>query len=169
MSTPHFKVVNKTAVPFDVALFMEPRLDNIPSKSTTLAPGGKVEWSPTLASYQICVMMSGDNHSHDEWHWVFPGAAAIVAPLQLGFKAWHAGDLDWADIQAMSNEDMNNVFGEQYTFCQKGGCGWGGTSTVDWQIHGGPAWVDETGEGKLYRPGHQTEVLASVPLTITKT
>ena len=75
-------------------------------------------------------------------------------------------DLDW--IIKIDNEDMNNVFGEQYTFCQKGGCGWGGTSTVDWQIHGGPAWVDETGEGKVYRPGHPTEVLASVPLTITK-
>ena len=168
MSTPHFKIVNKTAVPFNVALFMEPRLDNFPSHSTTLAPGAKVEWSPTLASYQICAMMAGDDHAHNEWSWNFPGVAAMVAPLELGFKAWHDGDLDWADIQAMNNDDMENVFGQQYTFAQKGGCGWGGTKTVDYQIFGGPAWVDETGEGKLWRPGHAVEVVCSNPLSISK-
>ena len=107
MST-HIKIENQTEVPILVALFEQPKCNDHPTRSAVLKPGESCDWgsgSVPLGNYQCYAVMSGDASSHDEWVWHFPGVAEVVAPLELGFKLWHAGDLDWANVKAMSSDD----------------------------------------------------------------
>jgi len=104
------KIENQTEVPVLVALFEQPKCNDHPTRSAVLKPGESCDWgsgSVPLGNYQCYAVMSGDASSHDEWVWHFPGIAEVVAPLELGFKLWHAGDIDWANVKAMSSDDLN--------------------------------------------------------------
>jgi len=117
MST-HIKIENQTEVPILVALFEQPKCNDHPTRSAVLKPGESCDWgsgSVPLGNYQCYAVMSGDASSHDEWVWHFPGIAEVVAPLELGFKLWHQGDIDWANVKAMSSDDLNATFGSAYT------------------------------------------------------
>ena len=165
---PKFYVANETQVPLMVGLFMEPRANDHPTKNTTIAPGERHGFSPTIAEYEIVALMVGDNHDHGDWNWHWPGLVEMTAPLELGFKMWHEGDLDWEMIKSLSSTDMEDVFGKSKTFYQKTGCGWGGTSTIHYVVTGGPEWIDEQEDKRIWRPGHTEEVLTSSDLKISK-
>jgi hypothetical protein len=63
---------------------------------------------------------------------------------------------------------MEAVFGKSKTFSQKANCGWGGTSTIHYKVTGGPEWIDEQEDKRIWRPGHTEEVLTSSDLKISK-
>jgi len=154
MST-HIKIENQTEVPVLVALFEQPKCNDHPTRSAVLKPGESCDWgsgSVPLGNYQCYAVMSGDASSHDEWVWHFPGIAEVVAPLELGFKLWHAGDIDWANVKAMSSDDLNATFGSAYTSAKSSTKSWNGMSSCIFHIRGGPSWVEETEQVGIFRP-----------------
>jgi hypothetical protein len=149
------KIENQTEVPVLVALFEQPKCNDHPTRSAVLKPGESCDWgsgSVPLGNYQCYAVMSGDASSHDEWVWHFPGIAEVVAPLELGFKLWHAGDIDWANVKAMSSDDLNATFGSTYTSAKSSTKSWNGMSSCIFHIRGGPSWVEETEQVGIYRP-----------------
>jgi hypothetical protein len=149
------KIENQTEVPVLVALFEQPKCNDHPTRSAVLKPGESCDWgsgSVPLGNYQCYAVMSGDASSHDEWAWHFPGIAEVVAPLELGFKLWHEGDLDWSNVKAMSSDDLNATFGSTYTSAKSSTKSWNGMSSCIFHIRGGPSWVEETEQVGIYRP-----------------
>ena len=154
MST-HIKIENQTEVPVLVAIFEQPKCNDHPTRSAVLKPGESCDWgsgSVPLGNYQCYAVMSGDASSHDEWVWHCPGVAEVVAPLELGFKLWHEGDIDWANVKAMSADDMNATFGSTYTSAKSSTKSWNGMSSCIFHIRGGPSWVEETEQVGIFRP-----------------
>ena len=76
----------------------------------------------------------------------------FVAPLELGFKLWHQGDIDWLNVKAMSSDDLNNTFGSTYTSAKSNTKSWNGMSSCIFHILGGPSWVEETEQVGIFRP-----------------
>lgn len=161
-----FKVENKTNVPIMFALFEQPQIGDIPTKNGVLKPGESKEWGAgnvLLGEYKVYGVMAGDNESHPEWNYNCPGTTIVASTLQLGFKMWHDGDIDWENIMKLSSEDLEATFGCQYTSAQSKSVSWNGFSSCILQFTGGPDWVAET--TSLYRPKQPAmDTVTSTPM-----
>ena len=167
-----FAVKNETAVPITFAIFEQPKANDNPTKNGVLKPGESKDWGADkvpLGSYRVYGVMSGDDTAHPEWNYECPGVSVVTSTLELGFKLWHEGDIDWENIKNMSSDQLEDTFGCQYTSAYSSSVSWNGFNDCIFTFKGGPVWVQET-DPAVYRPRQTTmDSVTSTPMECKET
>ena len=151
MSRPEFKVHNKTDTPVSVSVWVYP-ISSEAVKPSWYQCVGKDEvhhFKHCVAgtSYVVKSLVSPDNEPHPEWNWKFPGLTEYLGLLEDGFRMWHDGDLDYAEIKSFEIDEQNNLFSDSTMSSSIHAPSFNQTITV--ALNGGPAVTDMDKDRKV--------------------